>query len=110
MSIPLSTTTINVYRPDASADDYENDSGVTLVHSEIRAQLSSPKGRGREVEGQIEVIDKELECDPIDLKHLDVIRDNVTGNWYSTVWVDQRVGLGLDHTTGGLKRTTGVAP
>ncbi len=110
MSIPLSTTTIDIFRPDTSADDYESDRGVTLMFPDVRAQLSSPKGRGRQVEGQIEVVDKELECDPIDLKHTDIIRDNGTGDWYSIVWMDQRIGLGLDHTTGGLKRTTGVAP
>lgn len=107
--IPISTTTIDVLRPDTSADDYENDSGTTVVHSGVRAQISSPRGRGREIDGEIEVIDKKLECDPVDIKHFDIVRDNVMGRLYSVVWIDQRNGLGLDHTTAGLKFTDGTA-
>jgi len=107
--IPLATTTIDVLRPDTSADDYETDTGPTTVFSGVRAQISSPKGRGSELAGQSALVDKELHCDPTEIRHYDVVRDNVTNFTYSVIWVDQRIALGLDHTHAGLKRSEGAA-
>ncbi len=106
--IPFAVTTIDVLRPDTSADDFDNDSGTTVVHSGVRAVLSSPKGRGREIGGEIQIVDKDLECDTVEIRHYDVVRDNSDNQLYSVEWIDQRIGLGLDHTTAGLKYTSGA--
>ncbi len=107
--IPLSTTTITVYRPDTGADDYSTDDGPQVVGSEIRAHLSTPRGNDQIVGGEKQTVDLRLDCDPFDFKHYDVVKDDTTNKTYRLVWFEQRYGFGLDHVEGGLQLTTGTA-
>lgn len=109
--IPLSTTTITVYRNtfDEDADPTEVDSGSrTTVAEHVRAQISSPSGRERNIGGSQEIVEFSLSCDPVDLTHLDQVLDEVTGEIYEVTWARQRTGFGLDHTRGGLRAVKGV--
>ncbi len=108
MTIPVSTTTISVFRPDASADTYESDEGPTLVANAVRAHIGSPRGRGSERGGQQSTSSYRLTSDPVDLRHTDVVRDDFTGTFYSVVWTYRRVGLNVDHVSAELQLAEGA--
>jgi hypothetical protein len=110
--IPLNTTLISVWRvpPSATEDPYdENQSAPGKVASGIRANISSPTGRERNIGGTEETVEFSLSCDPVDLVNTDMVEDESTATMYQVVWVAQRTGFGLDHTRAGLRKTTGAA-
>jgi hypothetical protein len=111
MTIPLATTTIRVLRiaADAHRDPTDAAPVATVIASNIRAQISSPFGRERNMGGTQEVVEFSLSCDPVDLDNLDQVEDQTTGERYEVVWARQRVGFNLDHTRAGLKQVAGVS-
>jgi len=106
VTLPLATTTITVKRPAAGGDPYEAASVSTVV-SGVRAHIGSPSGRERIVGGSKETLDAGLDCDVCDIAHTDSVTDATTGEVFEVVWVQRRVGLGLDHMEGGLRRVSG---
>lgn len=102
------TTTGSILRP-ASGDPYE-EVATPVVATGLAAHLSDPSGSEVDRGGQLERIDTVLLTQPdIDLRHTDLWRDDPTGQLYRVSWVQQRRGLGLDHTKAGLARYTGGA-
>jgi hypothetical protein len=110
--IPLHTTTIRVLRitNDPYADPADVDSApADVIASGVRANISSPTGRERNIGGTQEVVEFSLSCDPVDLVNTDTVIDETTGIVYGVSWVTQRVGFGLAHTRAGLKTVKGLA-
>lgn len=107
MSVALSTTTIAVL----SGAELEPGEGRTFTTTAtgVAATIGSPSGRDQLLAGGgREVVDAVLNCDPITAEHTDRIEDLGTGEVWEIVWVQNRPGLGLDHTRAGLKRVSGV--
>lgn len=110
MAIPLATTTIAVLRveEDETRDPYDAAPDPDTVASGVRAHISSPGGSENVAGGSQEVVTFRLDCDPTDITNTDQVQDETTDALYEVVWVEQRQGLGLDHTVADLKRVTGV--
>jgi hypothetical protein len=106
MVIALSTTTITILRPRTDDDPYEAPP-IRPVANEIRATIGNPSGRDHVVGGHQSHIDAKLNCDPCDLRHYDRVTDDLTGRTYDVKWVQNRIGLGLDHLEAGLVFTEG---
>lgn len=105
----LTTTTVTVTRPTAG-DPYETSAGETTVASGVAAHLSSPSGAEIDRGGQLEQVDAVLLAAPgVDLRHTDLVTDDVTDEQYRVAWVEARQGLGLDHVKAGLTRWHGAA-
>jgi hypothetical protein len=110
--IPVATTTIRVLRSatDATTDPYDPPAApAAAVASGVRAVISAPTGRERNIGGTEQAVEFSLNCDPVDLAHTDTVEDEATGIAYQVVWVTQRSGFGLDHTRAGLREIVGVA-
>jgi hypothetical protein len=108
MSIPLATTTITISRKRDDDDPYDTPT-VRPVANGIRAVIGSPSGRDRIIGGDQSAITAKLDCDPCDLRHYDVVTDDVTAVEYGVVWVTTRIGLGLDHLEAGLTAVQGAS-
>ncbi len=108
--IPLSTTTISVLRP-VDGDPYEASAGAPAVVAQgVRAHISVPNiGSGQIVGGQQSVVEPRLTCDLCDLKHTDEVKDDTTGRIFQVTWVQERLGLGVDHLEAGLRKVEGAA-
>lgn len=104
MAVPLTTTTITITRPAVVGDPYDAAETTSTVASGVRAHISAPSGREAQRGGEQQTVDKILDADPVDLRHTDRVVDDGTGQTYEVAWVDQREGLGLDHTVAGLRR------
>lgn len=105
--IPVNTTTVAVRR----ASEPEPGEGRTFATTAtgVRAVIGSPSGRDQlQAGGGREVVDAVLNCDPISAAHTDQVVDEATSETWEIVWLEQRRGLGLDHTRAGLKRVAGV--
>lgn len=111
MTIALSTTTIAVWRvaADATRDPTDVAPAAVKIASGVRAQISAPYGRERNIGGTQEVVEFSLSCDPTDLTNLDRVQDETTLEWYEVTWARQRTGFGLEHTRAGLKQVTGAS-
>lgn len=110
MSLPFTTTTVTVTRPDDLTADPGDGITLTTVASSVGAVLSSPSGRERIIAGQQQIVDKVLYVDQgTDLTHADTVTDTATGVVYEVSWVDERTELGLGHLKAGLKIVTGAA-
>jgi hypothetical protein len=104
--IAVSTTTIT-HRTGAETEPGEGRT-FTTAQSRVRATIGSPTGKDLlAAGGGREVIDAVLNCDPITASHYDRIVDDDTAEVWEIVWVQNRNGLGLDHTRAGLKRVAG---
>lgn len=107
MTLPLATTTITIESPGPS-EPYEPSTWLPFAAG-IPAHIGDPSGSELLRGGSQERIDKRLGSEPIaGLTSDHRITDDVTGDRYEVVWVDQRVGLGLDHTVAGLRRFRGT--
>lgn len=107
MSIPINTTLITVLRT-GEYEPYETPPEPTVVASKVRAHISTSQGTEVVAGGSQSVVTFRMSCDPVDLTHLDQVRDETTGEMYEVSWVHQRRGLGLDHTQAGLRQVHGV--
>jgi hypothetical protein len=105
----LTTTTVTVTRPTAG-DPYETSAGSTTPATGIAAHIGSASGSEIDRGGQLEQVDAVLLADPaLDVRHTDLVTDDVTGEQYRVAWVDERQGLGLSHVKAGLTRYAGAA-
>ena len=104
MSIPGATTTITVQEP-TQAEPYEAVTWATVA-SGIRAVIGEPDGRESTATGAASTVTDRLTADPVALTHDMQVIDDTTGDIYAVAWAVRRIGLGLDHTTAGLRRVT----
>lgn len=110
MPIPASTTFITVLRrpTDATSDPWEPAAQQEVV-SGVRAVIDSPRGREITENSAQEVLRWKLNCDPTDLRHTDVVRDERTLDEYEVEWVSVLgTGMDLEHIEAGLKKVTGL--
>lgn len=108
MSVLIPTTTGTILDP-GTGDPYET-ADPTVVTAGIAAHLSAPSGSEVDRGGQLERIDTVLLAPAgIGLDHTHLFRDDGTGQTYRVSWVEERRGLGLDHTKAGLARYQGGA-
>lgn len=106
--IPLSTTTVTVSRPVQGVDSYET-AVLTQVASGVAGHISAPSGADLHVGGDQENVSAVLlaEC-CADVRHPDLVTDDLTGETYEVVWVRKRIGLGLNHLKIGLRASKGL--
>ena len=118
MSIPISSTKIRVLRGGnpSAVDPWEPvdpaDPGLELVAEDVRAVISVGAGglAGQTVgPGDSEAIRFTLLCDPVDIRYLDVVEDQVTGQRYRVEWTMASPGIGmmLASTRAGLSTYQG---
>jgi hypothetical protein len=104
MTLPLATTTISVLAPVDGDDTVAPGSGAA-IHTRVPAAFSSPSGN--DIAGSR--VDARLLTSPLaDLTQRHVVVDETTFQRWSVEWVDQRQGLGLDHTIVGVNRIRGA--
>lgn len=108
MTLPLSTTTIAVVETDGDGDPYE-DAAVATIATGVRAHFSTPTGRERVAGGQQSAVDMVLLCDIVELTSTHRVIDENTDQAWSVQWVEQRLGLGLDHVEAGVNRVSGAS-
>lgn len=114
--IPIATTSVSVLRKTDATLDGEPYGEVyeTVVASHVRANITAPKvsrpGSEKRQGGAQMTRQYYLICDTpsTEINHNDVIIDEKTGKRYEVTSVNQRNGLGLDHTTAELKRVEGL--
>lgn len=112
MTLPVATRLISVLRADLTdVDDYDTEPVWAVVASGVRAVISQQGGLERTQRGEAETLNAALTCDPIPagLFHTDLVRDD-TGVVWSVQWVQDVLGLGLDHISAGLVRYDGQVP
>lgn len=109
--IPLSTTTISVLRTPV-ADIYDepyDGSGAAerdVIATGVRAVIDRPSGIREQVQGaEQSVVELWLTCDPVDMTHMDLVRDDTTGQVYGVRYVISYLG---SHVEAGLRITEGV--
>lgn len=109
--IPLSTTTITVLRTPA-ADIYDEPySGSTpadreIVATGVRAVIDRPSGFKEQMAGgEQSIVELWLTADPVDLTHLDLVRDDTTSQVYGVRYVIAYAG---SHVEAGLRIVEGV--
>jgi hypothetical protein len=100
MAIPVATTTITVLRATA-ADAFDRAAPVEVIAG-VRAVIGSHSGVETNTSGASQTRQARLDCDPVDLRHDDRVRDDQTGETWHVVWCARRQGLGLDHTVADL--------
>lgn len=114
MPIPLSTTTITVFRP-STTPDYDTPYSTTTnsakqVASRVRATLSSPSGSAQMVQfSEQEQVSLTFISDLCDVVYTDQVRDDNTGLVYNVRWVTRRQGLGMDYLVIGVQQDVGSA-
>lgn len=95
MSIPINTTTIAVERaPDRSnidPDEYDSTDFATVA-SGIRAVIDVKTGSSGGP-GDRQTVIATLICDPTDLRYLDRVRDERTGDRYAVEWSFNSPGI-----------------
>jgi len=114
--IPITTTTITVLRsppPDSGEEQYndptEAQPDFIPIAEHVRAVISAPFGRERNMGGAQSIVEFSLSCDPTDIDRLDRVLNEQTGKVYEVTWAEPRVGFGLEHTRAGLKQVEGFA-
>jgi hypothetical protein len=104
VTLPLTTTTITIERAGAH-EPYETPTWTTVATG-VPAHISSPNDTERVVGGDREVIDAKLLADTTDLVHIDRVTDAATGEVFSVLWAQRRIGFDLAHIEAGLKRVS----
>ena len=102
MTIPGATTTITVQSP-IQAEPYEALTWATVAAG-VRAVIGEPDGRESTATGAASTVTDRLTADPVALTHDMQVIDDTTGDIYAVVWAVRRIGLGLEHTTAGLRK------
>lgn len=106
--IPAATTTITVLRasvPDQYEEPYGGDQPTdrAVVATGVRAVIDRPTGREQVAGGEQNRVDLALACDPVDIEHRDLVRDDTSGHVYRVVWVLSYPS----HVEGGLQIISG---
>lgn len=115
--ITVATCTITIRRPRAAIEDIQDPYGAgyttpsdvpdeyDTVAIGVRAVITPGSGRTG-TPGDTEFSDYTLACDPVDLRHTDLV-DASTGQTYTVDWAHAMAGIaGLDHTVAGLATIT----
>ncbi len=102
MTIPGATTTITVQTP-TQAEPYEAQTWADVATG-VRAVIGGPGGQESNATGAASSVDARLTADPVVLTHDMRVVDDTTGDTYAVVWSVRRIGLGLEHTTAGLRK------
>jgi len=105
VTLTLTTTTVTIADGD-TPEPYEGTTWTTR-HTAAPAHISSPTGRERAGVDGGERIDAVLLTD-VEVWRGDRVTDAATGDVYRVAWVQERTGLGLNHTKAGLVRATGA--
>jgi hypothetical protein len=107
--LPISTTTVTISRfpVDPARDSYDAPPAAVTVASGVRAHISSPSGAETQLGGSQAVTQYRLDCDPVDVTHIDRVTDDTTGITYEVLWAVSRYGLGLDHVEAALRLVEG---
>jgi hypothetical protein len=116
VTIMVATTRITVRRPDDGSDrdpdgdGYDTPSDTepvwTSAYTGVRATIIPSAGRTGQP-GDAEFVAFQLACDPIDLRHTDLVDDETTGDTYRVEWAETAAGVaGLGHTVAGLSTVT----
>lgn len=103
MSVPFATTTLKAEEP--SWPSGRSEPPVWTEVGRRPGHVSSPNGNQA---GFTEVVDAVVLCDPIEVTHEARFTDLTTGDVWDVAWVRQRVGVGLNHTSAGVRRATGA--
>lgn len=104
----LTTTTVTIEERSVT-EPYEAPLW-TASTTGVPAHIGDPSGAERIVGGSQENIDAVLLAEAgTPIFYTSRIVDDVTGDRFEVVWVQDRQGLGLDHVKAGLRRTTGLA-
>jgi len=110
--IVVATTRVTVRRPSDGSDRDPQGAGYgtpsdtettwTTPHTSVRATIIPNTGRTGGP-GDTEFTQYQLACDPIDLRHTDLVDDETTGDTFRVEWAHTTPGVaGLGHTTAGL--------
>lgn len=109
MTLPLTTTSVSIMSPEGAGDPTDAPV-ITMVASGVPAVIGSPSGTEAVAGGQQETVDAVLHVNPdVDLTHLFLVSDELTGELWQVVWVRERTGLGLGHRIAGLRRVKGAS-
>jgi hypothetical protein len=84
---------------------------MATVASRVNAHIATSTGT-EDSTGAREIVWFRMACDPVDLRHGDVVVDETTGAEYDVQWARLRTGAGvlatLDHVQAGLIQRSGV--
>jgi hypothetical protein len=109
--IPIVTTKISVMRPATNRVPYGPPPAMVAVATGVNAHITTSTGV-EDSTGAREIVWFRLACDPVDLRHGDVVIDERTGAEYDVQWARVRTGAGvlstLDHVQAGLIQRSGV--
>lgn len=105
MTIPIASTTISILRAPEQDDGYPDTEPVYVtVTTGVSAHLSRPHGNESDL-GERTMLRVRLICNPCDLRHTDLVRDEQTGLVWQVDWVQLRTqGTITDHLVAGLHR------
>jgi hypothetical protein len=112
MTIPLSSTRITVTRStgadQGTLDPYDSPApAIETVATGVRARVSEPTADTKLSGGQRVVWTARLVADPTDIRAGDTVTDS-EGTVWTVLWASERTGIGLDHTSAGLRMTEGA--
>jgi hypothetical protein len=110
--IAVATTTITISRatPADDQDPYDTPAAPATTATGIRAVIGSESGRLTFSGSAQETVTWRLTADPCDLRALDLVVDDQTGDTYQVQWSRARTGLGLDHTEARLQQVSARNP
>lgn len=110
--IAVATTTVTISRalPADDQDPYDTPATPAPVATGVRAVIGSEAGRLAVAGGAQETVTWRLTADPCDLRALDQVVDDQTGDTYQVQWARARTGLGLDHTEARLQQVSARNP
>lgn len=104
----MATTTVTLQDRSAT-EPYEAPTWTTAA-SGVAAHIGQPSGQERFVGGSQEALDAVLLAEAgTEVEHTQRVVDDITGDTFEVVWVQDRQGLGLDHVKAGLRRTQGLS-
>ena len=119
--IPLATTTVSILRiaaPDEYAEPYggKTNADRAVVVSGVRAVIDIPVGRQAGIErvagGEQTRTELRLAADPCDINRTDVVKDEVTGIFYTVTWCLRYPGNGsagdMGHVEAGIVNVEGL--
>lgn len=97
------TTTVKVEEP--SWPSGRSEPPTWTERGRRAGHVSAPSGREA---GTTEQVDAVVLCEPITFSHEARITDLTTLEVWDVAWIRQRIGLGLDHTQAGVRRSKGA--
>lgn len=103
----ITGSTVDVFRGDRTDDAYDTTTTLTPVIAGLTCEITGPSGTVTLIGGQRVEDTWVFNSDPADIQAGDRMVDE-NDQHYTVVFAQQRVGLGLDHTTGRLRQIEGA--